>query len=132
MTLTRIAFAEGSEGELCVANLHATANRPELAAADVLGAAHAAGEWAGAAPLLFGGDLNLRPRADRLAFDELRSRYSLAGETGPDAIDHLLSREMRTVEAPSPWPPQCRELRHRGLALRLSDHAPVQATFQTG
>jgi endonuclease/exonuclease/phosphatase family metal-dependent hydrolase len=132
MALTRIASGHGAEGELCVANLHATANRPELAAADVLGAAHAAGEWAGTAPLLFGGDLNLRPQADRPAFDELRSRCSLGGETAPDAIDHLLSRGMRTVEAPSPWPPRCRELRHRGLALRLSDHAPIQATFQTG
>ena len=132
MGLTRIAFTEAAEGELCVANLHASANRPELAAADVLRAAHAAGEWAGAAPLLFGGDLNLRPQADRSAFDQLRSRYSLDGETGPDAIDHLLSRGMRTVKTPSPWPPQRRELRHRGLALRLSDHAPIQATFQTG
>jgi endonuclease/exonuclease/phosphatase family metal-dependent hydrolase len=132
MALTRIAFDEGAEDELCVANLHASANRPELAAADVLGAAHAAGQWAGPAPLLFGGDLNLRPQADRPVFDELRSRYSLDGETGPDAIDHLLSRGITTVEAPKPWPSQRRELRHRGLALRLSDHAPVQATFQTG
>ncbi len=130
MALTRIALESG--GELCLANLHATANRPDLATEDVLGAARAATEWARGAPLLFGGDLNLRPRPDRRTFDQLRSRHSLDGVTGPDAIDHLLSRGLETIEGPAPWPPRRRELPRGGLALRLSDHSPVQAKFQIG
>ena len=55
MALTRTASG------VCVANLHATNDAPELAAEDVLLAARAATEFAGGAPLLFGGDLNLRP-----------------------------------------------------------------------
>ncbi len=47
----------------------------------------------------------------------------------PDAIDHLLVRGLETVEPPRPWPPERRELRRDGLALRLSDHAPVEAVF---
>jgi endonuclease/exonuclease/phosphatase family metal-dependent hydrolase len=132
MALTRVALGDERRGELCVANLHATNDQPDLAAKDVLLAAGAASEWAGDAPLLFGGDLNLRPLSERAVFDELRSRYSLAGETGPDAIDHLLSRGLATVEAPSPWPAHRRELPCSGRALRLSDHTPVQAKFQIG
>jgi endonuclease/exonuclease/phosphatase family metal-dependent hydrolase len=114
---------------LCVANLHATNDRPELAAADVLGAAAAAVEWAGDAPLLFGGDLNLRPGESPRLFDELRERFGLAAPTAPDAIDHLLARGLEAVEPPKAWPPQRRELDRDGLALRLSDHAPVEAVF---
>jgi endonuclease/exonuclease/phosphatase family metal-dependent hydrolase len=130
MALTRIALDD--EAELCVANLHATANRPELATEDVLRAAASATEWAGGVPLLFGGDLNLRPQADQKAFAQLRSRHSLDGATGPDAIDHLLGCGLEVIEGPTPWPPEQREVPYRGLVLRLSDHAPVQAKFQIG
>jgi endonuclease/exonuclease/phosphatase family metal-dependent hydrolase len=126
MALTRVAVGGA---ELCIANLHASANRPHLAREDVLVAAEAAVAWAGTAPLLFGGDLNLRPGPDQPTFEELRSRCALEGTTGPEAIDHLLSRGMTTVERPAPWPAQRRELDRGGLALRLSDHAPVEATF---
>jgi endonuclease/exonuclease/phosphatase family metal-dependent hydrolase len=129
MALTRVAIGGEVQSELCIANLHATANHPDLAAKDVLLAARTAVEWADGAPLIFGGDLNLHPRSDRAVFDELRSRYSLAGETGPDAIDHLLSRGLAIVAAPAAWPTERRELRREGLALRLSDHAPVSASF---
>jgi endonuclease/exonuclease/phosphatase family metal-dependent hydrolase len=112
-----------------VANLHATNDRPELAAADVLRAAEAAVGWAGDAPLLFGGDLNLRPGEDPDVFDELERRFGISGATGPRAIDHLLSRGLDVVAPSSPWPPENRELRSQGRALRLSDHAPVQASF---
>ncbi len=111
---------------LCVANLHATAHRPDLAAEDVLFAAAAADEWAGEAPLLFGGDFNLRPGADAAVFDELRERFGLEGATAPDAIDHLLTRGLEVIEPPRPWPPPRREVPRGGLALRLSDHAPVE------
>ena len=73
MAFTRIASA----GPLCVANLHATNDRPELATADVLRAAEAATEWAGDSPLLFGGDLNLRPAEDPGTFEALRERFGL-------------------------------------------------------
>jgi endonuclease/exonuclease/phosphatase family metal-dependent hydrolase len=116
---------------LCVANLHATDGRPAAASGDVLAAAAAAVEWAGGAPLLFGGDLNLRPAENPEVFERLRERFGLAAPTGPDAIDHLLVHGLETVEPPRPWPPERRELPCEGLALRLSDHSPVEATFST-
>jgi endonuclease/exonuclease/phosphatase family metal-dependent hydrolase len=132
MAFTRIAAGGGdASGDLCVANLHATNDRPELAAEDVLRAAEAATAWAGDAPLLFGGDLNLRPEEDPEVFVELRERFGLAAPTGPEAIDHLLSRGLETIEPPHTWLPQRRELRQDGRALRLSDHAPVEARFAT-
>lgn len=127
MALTRVVGADGAG--LCVANLHATNDRPRIATEDVLRAASAATEWAGEEPLLFGGDLNLRPAETPGVFDELRERFGLAAPTGPTAIDHLLVSSMETVEPPHPWPPERRERREDGLALRLSDHAPVEARF---
>jgi endonuclease/exonuclease/phosphatase family metal-dependent hydrolase len=41
-----------------IVNLHASTHPPEQRRADLLGAAATALEWAGAAPLVFGGDLN--------------------------------------------------------------------------
>jgi endonuclease/exonuclease/phosphatase family metal-dependent hydrolase len=123
MALTRTAAG------LCVANLHASAHRPELAAADVQRAAAAATEWAGEAPLLFGGDLNLRPDADGAVFEQLRERFGLTGFTAPGAIDHLLARGLDAVDPPRHWPPRRREIRRDGLALRLSDHAPVEGRW---
>jgi endonuclease/exonuclease/phosphatase family metal-dependent hydrolase len=113
----------------CIANLHATNDRPALAAEDVLKAAEVATTWAGEAPLLFGGDLNLRPAEDPGVFVVLRENFGLGGETGPRAIDHLLSRGLDTIEPPTPWPPERRDVPRGGRALRLSDHAPVRASF---
>jgi len=129
MAFTRVAIDDG--GQLCIANLHATNDRPDLATADVLRAAGAAVEWAGDSPLLFGGDLNLRPAEDPAAFEALRTRFGFGSPTHPRAIDHLLTRGLDAVEGPTPWPPEQRELRDRGLRLRLSDHTPVQARFKT-
>jgi endonuclease/exonuclease/phosphatase family metal-dependent hydrolase len=131
MAFTRIAVG-GDGAQLCVANLHATNDRPDLATDDVLRAAEAATEWAGDSPLLFGGDLNLRPGEIPGAFEVLRERFGLSGSTHPRAIDHLLTRGLDAVEAPTPWPSEQRELPDRDLRLRLSDHAPVQARFKTG
>lgn len=125
-----MAFTRTASG-LCVANLHATNDRPALAAEDVLRAAQAAGDWAGDSPLLFGGDFNLRPAQDPAAFEQLRERFGLAGTTAPGAIDHLLSRNLIVSSRPHAWPPEQRELPCGELALRLSDHAPVQASFAT-
>lgn len=130
MAFTRIRTGDGAA--LCVANLHATNDRPELATADVLRAAEAAVEWADGTPLLFGGDLNLRPAETPAAFERLHAEYGLTGMTGAHAIDHLLARGLESVHSPRSWPPEGRELDHEGLQLRLSDHAPVEARFKTG
>ena len=114
---------------LCVANLHATNDRPDLSVDELRLAASRAVEWAGDSPLLFGGDLNLRPSENPEAFDELLERFGLGGPTAPGSIDHLLARGLEVVEAPAAWPAERRELSERGYALRLSDHAPVGATF---
>ena len=122
-----MAFTRAASG-LCVANLHATNDQPEMAAEDVLLAARTAAGWAGEAPLLFGGDLNLRPAEDAALFAELRDRFGLdTPVTAPRAIDHLLGRGLEVVAAPAQWPAERREVEDEGLALRLSDHAPVEA-----
>jgi endonuclease/exonuclease/phosphatase family metal-dependent hydrolase len=123
MALTRTASG------LCVANLHATNDRPDLAVEDVLLAARAGAEFAAGAPLIFGGDLNLRPAENPAVFERLREDFGLAAPTAPRAIDHLLSRGIEVLEPPVQWPPERRELPLDGRALRLSDHAPVQARF---
>ncbi|HEV7482714.1 MAG TPA: endonuclease/exonuclease/phosphatase family protein [Solirubrobacterales bacterium] len=123
MALTRTASG------VCVANLHATNDQPNLAIEDVLRAARAATEFAGAAPLIFGGDLNLRPAEQPAVFERLRVDFGLAAPTAPKAIDHLLTRGLEVIEPPAQWPPERRELPLDGRALRLSDHAPVQARF---
>ncbi len=125
MALTRTASG------LCIANLHASTNAPRLATEDVLLAAREATAFAGDSPLLFGGDLNLRPRQTPEAFERLAKLHDLRGVTGPDAIDHLLARGLRADSAPAAWEPERRELREAGLALRLSDHAPVEGVFET-
>jgi len=109
---------------LCLANLHASTG--ERAEDDLLKAARMAVEWAGDAPLVLGGDFNLRPESSGV-FDELERLHGLAGTTGPRAIDHLLSRGTGIFEAPAAWPDVRRDVPDpgTGLKLRLSDHAPV-------
>ena len=80
---------------VCVANLHASNAAPERAGAEVLAAAERAVEWAGAEPLVFGGDLNLRPDRAPEVFATLAGEHGLAGATAGDAIDHLLARGLR-------------------------------------
>ncbi|HEU5062568.1 MAG TPA: endonuclease/exonuclease/phosphatase family protein [Solirubrobacterales bacterium] len=124
-----MAFVRTASG-LCVANLHATAHWPKLAAEDVARGARAALEWAGGAPLIFGGDFNLRPAKQPGIFERLREELGLGGPpTAPDAIDHIFIRGLEVLEPPEHWPPERRELPLEGRALRLSDHAPVQARF---
>jgi endonuclease/exonuclease/phosphatase family metal-dependent hydrolase len=124
-----MAFVRTASG-VCVADLHATQTRAELAEEDVVKAARAALGWAGGSPLIFGGDLNLRPGRQPRIFERLRDEFGLAPPTAPDAIDHILCRGLDVVEPPAQWPPERRELPLDGRALRLSDHAPVQARFR--
>jgi endonuclease/exonuclease/phosphatase family metal-dependent hydrolase len=123
-----MAFNRTAAGP-CIANLHATTNRPPSAEDELRHAAETAIEWAAGAPLIFGGDFNLRPHQTAL-FDELRERFGLAPPTAPQAIDHLLARGLEVIEPPRAWAPEAREVRQEGLALRLSDHAPVEAQFE--
>ena len=127
MLFARIA-APGDR-ELCVANVHLSTDARQ-ARAEVGRAAAQAVEWAGAAPLVFGGDLNLRPALSPEPFAELRDGFGLAPPTAERSIDHLLARGLRLVDPPSPLPPAARERqRFDGLRIRLSDHAPVVASF---
>ena len=138
-----MAFTRTSAG-LCVANLHATNDRPEQAGPEVLRAARAATEWAGGEPLLFGGDLNLRPGRQPEIFERLQESYGLGRPTAPGSIDHLLARGLEVIEAPAPLPhpeavrdrsfrgPLGIWRREAGRRIRLSDHAPVGATYRLG
>ena len=102
---------------LAVANVHGSVDSVGGASGQILRAAAQAVEWSGELPLLFGGDLNLRPARQPDVFEELAKRFGLARPTAPDSIDHLLARRVDIVESP-----------RRGPALRLSDHAYVAAT----
>jgi len=127
-----MAFTRTASG-VCIANLHATNDRPELATEDVLKAARAASEWAGASPLLFGGDLNLRPAEHPEVFERLAAEFGIGGPpTAPRAIDHLLSRGLELRAEPAQLPTERRELPLDGRALRLSDHEIVEARFEAG
>lgn len=111
---------------IALANIHASAKRPRVAARELVRAA----EWASDERLLLGGDLNLRPAQDPATFDLLRERFGFSQPTAPAAIDHLLARGLELVEPPELLAPERRELRlPDGLRLRLSDHAPVAASF---
>ena len=125
----KMAFARlGSV--LCVANLHAS-TMPRAAEADVRRAAEAAAAWAGDLPLILGGDFNLRPSHTRL-FEDLAERFGFGLPTESESIDHLLVRELDVLSPEAACPPEAREVPQDGLRLRLSDHAPVKARFQTG
>jgi len=115
---------------LAVANLHATSGDPAAAARDVQLAAERSVEWAGEAPLVFGGDLNLRPGDHPAVFERLRDLLRLVEPTGSNAIDHLLARGLELVAPAAALPPEDRDVAaHDGLHIRLSDHAPVVASF---
>ena len=121
-------LARPDGARLAVANLHASTGGREATRADVCESAHVATEWAGDVPLVYGGDLNLRPRKAPGTFAELRTRFGLGGDPHPTAIDHLFARGARPLGAPAA---RHAELRRRdGLLVRLSDHAYVTAAFE--
>ncbi len=123
LLLTRIATP--GRGRLAVANMHLSVPSTGQGHAEVLRAAELADAFAGSDPLIFGGDLNLRPAQHPQAFEDLERRFGLAAPTGPKAIDHLLVRGLDVVEKP-------RALKHAAGPLLLSDHAPVTASFGMG
>jgi endonuclease/exonuclease/phosphatase family metal-dependent hydrolase len=128
MLWARVAGPDGAS--LAVANLHGSVQSVRGAGDQLLRAAELAAEWAGPLPLLFGGDLNLRPRLEPELFALLADRFGLAAPTGPDAIDHLLVRGAQVAEAPRPCAAEEREVDvGDGRLVRLSDHAYVSAAL---
>src|SRR5687768_6050781 len=127
----RLAHAE--HGDLTTATLHATAHDPAAAARDVERAARAACAWSAEVPLVFGGDLNLRMSELPDVFERLHADLGLSGARPGRAIDHLLARGIEARAAPEPLVAERREVREpSGLLVRLSDHAPVVATYEIG
>lgn len=138
----RMAFSRLAAG-LCVANLHASKAR-EAAEREVLAAARAAVEWAKGAPLIFGGDLNLRPATSPALFTRLETELGLEGPTREDLIDHVLSRGLERPAPAEAWEPDRREVPDptavadagpsaiepgQALPIRLSDHAPIEVVL---
>ncbi len=117
----------GDGGALAVANMHLS-TVPARAEREVVIAAERAVEWSAGAPLVFGGDLNLRPESSPATFAALERRFGLTPPTGPRAIDHMLMSGLELEERPRALPAARREVHDDdGLAIRLSDHAPVAA-----
>lgn len=91
------------------ANVHATVHADARARADIALAAETARRWAGEAPLVLGGDLNVR--------DPSVSGFVHAGPTR--GVDHVFVRGLDPTGAA--------ELLDRG---DLSDHAPVRVVLR--
>ena len=128
MLLARVTWPGGRR--LAVANMHLSVPNTEQGEAELLTASELAVEFAGADPLILGGDLNLRPVHHAHAFAEVRRRFCLEAPTGHRAIDHLLVRGLGVAEAPHALAPSAREVEAPGgLRFRLSDHAPVTGVF---
>lgn len=102
----RVVHGVRLTGGVWVANLHAQVHSEARAQADIAAAVRAADGWAAGAPLVLGGDLNVRwPAAAGLI------------HLGGHGVDHVLARGLRRtgpVEVPE-----------RGT---LSDHAPLLVT----
>jgi endonuclease/exonuclease/phosphatase family metal-dependent hydrolase len=104
----RVVHAVRLGDGLWAANLHATVHNPPRAAADLERARAAAIEWADGAPVVVGGDFNMR-------------RPQLAGfvHAGTSNVDHVFAHGLEPAgEA---------EVIERG---HLSDHAPLAVTLR--
>ncbi|MDO8213811.1 endonuclease/exonuclease/phosphatase family protein [Conexibacter sp. CPCC 206217] len=104
----RVVHAVRDEHGRWFANLHATVHHDANARRDIANAAAAALRWASGAPLVLGGDLNVR--------DPELPGFARGASHG---VDHVYVTGGFTRAAP-------RELLERGA---LSDHAPVLATL---
>jgi endonuclease/exonuclease/phosphatase family metal-dependent hydrolase len=127
LLLARVTLPEGPS--LAVACMHLSVSSTGRGGAELLRAADLAVGFAGDAPLLFGGDLNLRPAHDPEPFRQIEDLHGLRPPTAPKAIDHLLARGLDVVRAPAALPRATREVVSEGSRVRLSDHAPVAAAF---
>jgi hypothetical protein len=96
----------------------------------VLAAAETALDLAAGRPLVFGGDLNLRPRRTPEPFEELERRLGFRGPAQSNSIDHLLVHGLAVIEPSHALPDSAREVPGpAGRLLRLSDHPSVAASF---
>ena len=126
MLLVRLQ-APGGE-EIVVANVHLSTAHPYD---EALAAAEHAVAWSEGTPLVFGGDLNVRPEQAPRLFAELEHGHALVGPTAPDGIDHLLTRGLARRDSPTALADSAREVAGgEGRAIRLSDHLPVVAAFE--
>jgi endonuclease/exonuclease/phosphatase family metal-dependent hydrolase len=129
MLMTRLSLQD--DRPLVVASLHLSVPKTGRGPDEALQAAELAVEWAGGAPLVLGGDFNLRANQHRSAFRALREGFGLARPTKAPALDHLLVRGAKFVERPVALPDTERDVPGpQGLAIRLSDHAPVLAAVR--
>ena len=127
-TLLWTLLARPGGARIAVANLHASTGGRAATRREVAESARLAVEWSADVPLVYGGDLNLRPEQAPEEFADLRSGLGLRGDAPPAAIDHLLARGARPL---GPRVARHAELqRDDGLLLRLSDHAYVTAAFE--
>lgn len=124
-----MALAQLSSG-VVVATFHASQRRA-TAELELIDAARIATAFAGHSPLIFGGDLNLRPSTSPSAFALVAAERGLSGPTDPRAIDHILVAGAE-AEATTRLDPAWREVAdptHRGdgtpKLIRLSDHPSV-------
>jgi endonuclease/exonuclease/phosphatase family metal-dependent hydrolase len=131
----RMALSRLRSG-LCVANLHASGAR-RSAEAELETAARVAVDWAAGGPLLFGGDFNVRSSSSATLFATLTRDYGFTGPVLEGSVDHLLARGVTLLDETTRWPPTSREVPDptapdpaTALPIRLSDHAPIEATFE--
>jgi endonuclease/exonuclease/phosphatase family metal-dependent hydrolase len=117
------------ESGLCVVNVHAANDLPELAQPQLEAAADTAVAWSEGAPIVLGGDFNLMPGRFPV-FQRLFTKGFIDANL-PNQIDHLLFRGLELVTPPTPWETERRELLVDDLLLRLSDHSPVEGVFAT-
>ena len=113
----RVAQLVRLEGGVCLANYHAS-SRVQLAEAELDALCEQALRWAAGAPLIIGGDLNLRaPRAPGDGLAHICARD----------VDHIFARRFR-ARAP------CRRLERDALLgprhVALSDHVPLLAELR--
>ena len=87
-------------------------------------------EWAAGSPLILGGDLNLRPRDERRSSTSSPSASASPPRPPPTRSTTCSPAASRSSRPPRPGRRSgARSTDRTGLALRLSDHAPVEATF---
>jgi endonuclease/exonuclease/phosphatase family metal-dependent hydrolase len=100
----------------CVVNFHASTRRAR-AEQELARLWASALTWSGEAPLILGGDLNLRaPIAPRAELTHVAA----------SGVDHIFARRFAGVQAQT----LDRELIRDGLRSELSDHAPLQVLLE--
>lgn len=106
----RVMHAVRLDGGTWVANLHATAHVEARAREDVEVARRALRAWTGGAPVVFGGDFNLRsPAVEGFA------------EVAGHGVDHITVRGLRAAGTPV-----------RPARNGLSDHEPLRVALREG